>query len=117
MKGLVKVIDETLRIINTGGYSISPSESASDGKVRFETLQLNKVQMSEAIVITEKQVQELIASPKCGGRGAIIRLGQRCGFAVSNTDSDSTGAITGNILGARIEYSNIPPIPQSPSHS
>jgi uncharacterized protein (TIGR02452 family) len=69
----IKLLHETMAIIDAGKYSSSGEKS----------LKLSKTQMSEAIVLTDKQVEELVNNPP---KLNVIKIG-RCRFSAYNIDS------------------------------
>jgi len=73
------LLDETLRIIETGNYTIS-------GKT--VSLQLTQAQMRDALVFTDRQIRELVDNPPDAGQNFPFRLGGgRCYFSVKNIDT------------------------------
>ena len=82
-KSNIELLNETVKIINTGRYFSEKRRTFFNRPVKIP-LKLTGQQMSEAIVITDKQIQELVNNPPYNEP---VLSDARCRFTVSNNDS------------------------------
>ena len=88
MKSNIRLLNETLKIIDTGSYSLPADESTAGNPVTV-SLKLSKEQMCEAIVLTDSRVKELVENPPY--KGPFV-MGGRCSFSVTDNDSLAAAA-------------------------
>ena len=79
----IEILNETIKIIRTGWYPSQKKKTVFNRPAKIK-LKLTKAQMSETIVLSDKQVQQLVENPPYDGP---FSMGGRCRVKVSNIDS------------------------------